>query len=519
MKMPGSIPELTFRSLLLAAAGSIVIAASSSYVALRMGALPWPTIFVAVLSMAILRPFGASLREINVAHTGMSAGGLVAGGLAFTLPGIWMADPHSNLGVGMVAVTALVGASLGIAFTGLLRKHFVVDLNLPFPMGVAAAQTLQAGDQGGKKASILFASCGFSGVLAYLRDGAGVIPPVLGKGPLFSVWLSPMAIGIGFIIGPLYMGTWAAGAMLAHWFMVPYGLSAGWFADESAAMAFRNSLGIGLIVGAGLAVLFKGAARTFAGTLAASAKNLRVVAVVGALSAGVLTFVVGVPLVPSLLAIAGVWVTIVMAATITGQTGIDPMEIFGILVLLAVRTVWHVGGQDAFMITTVVAVATGLAGDAMQDFRAGAILGTDPRAQLVSEAIGGLIGAIAATFTIFLLRDAFGAMGPGTDLVAPQAFAVKSMIEGLPDRGAFIGGLIGGLALTFLGVPCMTVGIGVYLPVAISLAAGAGGLFRFLVDRSFPGSRDNMVLVASGFLGGEGIAGVLYAIWKVATLG
>ena len=466
-----------------------------------------------------LKPFGASLREINVAHTGMSAGGLVAGGLAFTIPGVWMANPQSDLGVGIVAVAALVGASLGVVFTGLLRKHFVEDLNLPFPMGVAAAQTLQAGDQGGLKASILFGSCGFSGVVAYLRDGARVIPPLIGKGSLFSVWVSPMAIGIGFIIGPLYMGTWVGGAILAHWFMVPFGLSAGWFADGGASMAFRSSLGIGLIVGAGVAVLFKGALKSLLGVLRSSRKNFRLAAAVTVISAAVLTFGAGVPLFPSLVATVGVWMTVVMAATVTGQTGIDPMEIFGILVLLVVRSIWEVGGQEAFLITAVVAVATGLAGDAMQDFRTGAILGTDPRAQLLSESVGGIIGAVAATFTIFLLREAFGAMGPGTDLVAPQAFAVKSMIEGLPDRGAFWGGLIGGLALTFFGVPCMTVGIGVYLPIAISLAAGFGGIFRVLVDRFFPGSKDRMVLVASGFLGGEGITGVLFSIWKVMTLG
>ena len=519
MRSSGPIPELTFRSVLIAAAGSIVIAASSSYVALRMGALPWPTIFAAVLSMAILRPFGATLREINVAHTGMSAGGLVAGGLAFTIPGVWMADPGSGLGAGVIGVAAIVGASLGVVFTGLLRKHFIEDLDLPFPMGVAAAQTLQAGDQGGAKASTLAGACGLSGFVAYLRDGAGVIPPLIGSGSLFSIWVSPMALGIGFIIGPLYMGTWAAGAILAHWFMVPAGLSAGWFTDADAAMAFRSSLGIGVIVGAGVAVLFRGARKSFSGAWASSAVKLSAAAAVSAISALILTYVAGVPLIPSLLTTAGVWVTVVMAATITGQTGIDPMEIFGILVLLAVRTIWEIGGQEAFIITAVVAVATGLAGDAMQDFRAGAILGTDPRGQLLSEAVGGVVGAVAATFTIFLLREAFGAMGPGTDLVAPQAFAVKSMIEGLPDRGAFIAGLSAGVVLTLIGVPCMTLGIGIYLPVSISLAAGSGGLLRFLEDRFINGANEKKLLVASGFLGGEGIAGVLLALWKVLTLG
>jgi len=519
MKNPLETQELTLRSIALAVVGSILIAASSTYVALRIGALPWPTIFVAVLSMAVLRPLGASLREINVAHTGMSAGGLVAGGLAFTLPGVWMSDPGSSLSVGTVAVVAIVGAILGVAFTGLLRKHFVVDLELPFPMGVAAARTLQAGDKGGRKAWILFTSCGFSGVLTWLRDAVGLIPALLGKGPLLSVWVSPMALGIGFIIGPLYMGTWALGAVAAHWLLVPAGLHLGFFPDGAVAEAFRSSLGIGVIVGAGVAVLFRGAARSFFQSLSSSRGSFGVVAAVGAASALILTWLAGIPLVPSLLATAGVWVTVVMAATITGQTGIDPMEIFGILVLLTVRTIWHIGGQEAFLVTAVVAVATGLAGDAMQDLRAGSILGTNPRAQLVSEAAGGIAGAVAAAFTIFLLREAFGTMGPGTELAAPQAFAVKSMIDGLPDQGAFLAGLAGGFVLSLVGVPCMTVGIGIYLPVAISLAAGAGGITRALTGRFFPSGEDDLTLVASGFLGGEGIAGVLFAFWKVVTLG
>ena len=302
MKNPLETQELTLRSIALAVVGSILIAASSTYVALRIGALPWPTIFVAVLSMAVLRPLGASLREINVAHTGMSAGGLVAGGLAFTLPGIWMSDPGSSLGVGTVAAVAIVGAILGVAFTGLLRKHFVVDLDLPFPMGVAAARTLQAGDKGGRKAWILFTSCGFSAVLTWLRDAVGLIPALLGKGPLLSVWVSPMALGIGFIIGPLYMGTWALGAVAAHWLLVPAGLHLRFFPDGALAEAFRSSLGIGVIVGAGVAVLFRGAARSFFQSLSSSRGSSGVVAAVGAASALVLTWLAGIPLVPSLLA-------------------------------------------------------------------------------------------------------------------------------------------------------------------------------------------------------------------------
>ena len=83
--------HLTLRGLIVGLLGLVVITASSMYVALRMGALPWPTIFVTVVSMAALsKARNSSLQEINVTHTIMSSGAMVAGGLAFTLPGLWM---------------------------------------------------------------------------------------------------------------------------------------------------------------------------------------------------------------------------------------------------------------------------------------------------------------------------------------------------------------------------------------------------------------------------------------------
>lgn len=70
--------------MILGALGSALITTSSMYVALRMGALPWPTIFVAILSLTVLKALGSTnLNEVNVTHTAMSAGGMVAGGVAF----------------------------------------------------------------------------------------------------------------------------------------------------------------------------------------------------------------------------------------------------------------------------------------------------------------------------------------------------------------------------------------------------------------------------------------------------
>lgn len=516
MKFPA---DFSWRALFLGLGGAAVIAASSTYVALRLGALPWPTIFVAVVSMACLRPFGASLREINVAHTGMSAGGLVAGGVAFTLPGLWMADPEATLSAAQALGAASTGALLGAFFTAVVRRSFIEEQQLPYPMGAAAAETLLAGDSGGRKARVLFGSLGFSGVITALRDGFGVVPALVGNPATLGFWLSPMALGIGYIIGPLFMGSWLAGGVLAHGLFLPLGFRFGLFSSEEAALLMKNSLGIGLIVGAGVATLLRGMVRLGRRGRGLSLSGWKWSALTVAGGCALLTAVMGLSLPLSLLVVFGVWLCVIMAATLTGQTGIDPMEVFGILLVLFVRWFFPLGRGEAYLLAAVVAVATGLAGDALQDFKAGHVLGTNPFSQWLNEVGGGMVGAFVAVGALFIMKDAYGAMGPGTQLVAPQAFAVKSVVEGLFHGGFFLGGAITGMLLALLGIPAMTLGIGVYLPLFISTTAGIGGGVRLLVDKTGKRTDGNETLIASGFLGGEGLVGVLIALLKVVTGG
>ena len=171
---------LTARGIALGIVGLIIITASSMYVALRMGALPWPTVFVTVLSMAVLgKAKGSTLEEINCTHTLMSAGAMVAGGLAFTLPGLWMTDSDAKLPILSIMTISITGAVLGTLFTIIFRRTFIEKENLPYPMGEAAYNTLIAGKEG-KGAPILFSSLGLSALFTFIRDGLGKIPAVLG---------------------------------------------------------------------------------------------------------------------------------------------------------------------------------------------------------------------------------------------------------------------------------------------------------------------------------------------------
>jgi uncharacterized oligopeptide transporter (OPT) family protein len=170
------------------------------------------------------------------------------------------------------------------------------------------------------------------------------------------------------------------------------------------------------------------------------------------------------------------------------------------------------------LIAGAVAVACGLAGDVLNDFKSGYILKTNPKAQLISETIGGVIGAIVSVIVLIVMFKAYGSMGPGTELPAPQAYAVSMMVGGLPNTVSFVIGLFIGLILYLLNLPGMTLGIGIYLPMTISTAAFIGGAIRFIVSKVKPDFQDKGVIISSGMLGGEGVTGVLIAIIKVFTM-
>ena len=563
------IPQLSLRSLVLGALGSIVITASSMYVALRLSALPWPTVFVAVLSMALLKILGrTTLNEINITQTAMSAGAMVAGGLAFTIPGLWISKvylPYDSASgqtpvqwmlpmLVPVMLVAFAGMILGTLYTWSLRKRSIENENLPYPIGTAAAETLIVGDKGGRKSVLLFVSMGAAAVFTYLRDASDSLrplflravklpalfpsTPLLGAS-MISMWLSPMAAGIGYIIGTLYTAVWFLGSALAYFVIVPLGPLLGVFASTADAVNFKNLLGLGLMVGTGVGILVslviapfrkaKKAAKAASAAPATPTPKRRLRFSVGLLVtlslavSFVLTLLAGIGPVPALLLMVGVGITTAMAATITGQTGINPMEVFGILVLLAVRLVVPVDTTAAFFIAAAVAVACGYAGDLLNDYKAGAMIGTNPTAQLVSQIVGGVFGTVIAVLGLFAVIYSFGGVGGSTGLSAAQAFAVTGMVKGLGDPFLIFGTLVSpvvvfggavtlGAALYLFKVPAMTLGIGIYLPFYISSIVFLGGIVRFVMDRVRPGSNRNGNIVASGFLGGEGIMGVLIAL-------
>ncbi len=412
---------------------------------------------------------------------------------------------------------------------------------------------------GGATGKRLFGSMAAAGTWCALRDLAGVIPAMIGALPIpgvaFGIYNSPMLLSVGFLVGGAAVAFWLAGGLIANFGIIVGGSAVG-FWDVASAQGIVSSLGMGLMMGSGIGVVV----RDILPAVFRSARNGRrdddranaparafgkldrsVLALLVAAAALLVCLVLGLSPIACAVVVVLAFVTTIMSAQSVGQTGIDPMEIFGLIVLLVIAALGESDQVRLFFVAGVVAVACGLAGDVMSDFKTGKIIGTDPRAMWIGQAIGALIGCAVSVAVMCALLNAYGAdaFGPGKLFVSAQASVVATMVSGIPSVPAFALGLAAGVALYCLGIPSMMLGLGVYLPFYMTLSASLGAAVKIAYDRvaAIRNARasDNVaanadtgdpdetsheetgIIVASGVLGGESIVGVIIALASVAS--
>ena len=164
-----------------------------------------------------------------------------------------------------------------------------------------------------------------------------------------------------------------------------------------------------------------------------------------------------------------------------------------------------------------------MAGDMSQDLKTGYIVGATPRNQQIGELIGSVVSAFAIGGIMYLLDAAWG-FG-SKELPAPQATLMKLVVEGvmggnLPWTLVLIGvGLT--VALEVIGIPVLPVAIGLYLPIHLSTPIFAGGLLREFFDRKGEEGKlitEKGILYGSGLIAGEGLIGILLAIFAIIPL-
>lgn len=518
---------MRLRPLLVGLGLSLVVATYSIYAGLKAGGVYWPILTATLVAMGLLRATGGATRqEISVAGTAASTGGLLAAGVLFTLPAL------SLLGVAVtsrdVFLVALVGGLLGVGLSIPLRAEMIERLALPYPDGTATARLVEAGDEGGRKVKTLLAAAAGGGLFAALRDGFHALPAVINLESLrleaarrfsFGGGISLVGLAGGFLIGPLFTGAWFAGGVVSYLVTVPWLVASGRFADKGSAIAtLTRPFGVGVIVGASLLFFFAKGLPSLTATLrdlAPSTPHRRWALALG-IAAGVaaLGLALELPLWLAAVTVVAAFVVATIAARIAGELNIDPMEIFAIAVLLIVLVLVKLPPRSAVLFAAVLAIAAGMAGDFMQDLKAGHLLGTRPGDQVRAQLLSVVTSAACLAFVLPAVLSRFTIGSP--ELPAPQAVALAAIVRAGEITGPLAWGGLAGAALTAValwrgwGLLPVAFGIGLYAPIELSLPLFLGGLARAWADRR--GETEPGRLVAAGLIAGEGLIGVALAL-------
>ena len=186
------------------------------------------------------------------------------------------------------------------------------------------------------------------------------------------------------------------------------------------------------------------------------------------------------------------------------------------------------GMAGAIAIASVICVVAAIAGDTSQDLKTGYIVGATPIKQQYGELIGVVASGLAIAGVMVLLNNAWG-FG-SEELPAAQATLMKMIVEGimggqLPWILVFMGVFLA-LALEIVRVPVMPFAIGLYLPVQLSACIMVGGVVRLVFDKMKMKSEEerkrrttNGTLYCAGLIAGEGIVGIVLAVFAVIQTG
>ncbi len=531
------MPEFTVLSVILGSILAIVFGGANAYLGLRVGMTVSASIPAAVLSMGIIRFIlkRDSILENNMVQTIGSAGESVAAGAIFTLPALFMwADEGlcsvpSLLEIGLIA---LCGGILGVLFMVPLRSALIVKEHgvLAYPEGQACAEVLIAGEEGGAKASTVFAGLGIAAAYKFVADGLKLFPSEVAyeipayKGSGIGADVLPALAGVGYICGVKVSSYLFAGGITAWFILMPlialFGGDAILFpADvtvntllaggvDAMWSKFIRYIGAGAVLAGGIMSLISSLPlilRTFKDAIGVYGKNegslLRTEQDLSMkfLLIGIFIIALALWLIPTIpLNFFSAMIVILfgfffstVSSRMVGLIGSSNNPVSGMaiatllistLLLKATGNTGIDGMIAAIIIGGIICVIAAIAGDTSQDLKTGFLVGATPKKQQIGEIIGCIVSAIAIGGIMYLLSAAWS--------YGSTPFA-----------------------------------IGLYLPIYLSTPIMAGGLLRwFLEKRKYKSEKakencvQSGVLYTSGLIAGEGIVGILLAVFAVIGL-
>jgi len=575
---------------------AVILAAANAYLGLFAGMTVSASIPAAVVSMAVLKLFRRSnILENNMVQTIASSGEALAAGVIFTIPALVILDYWKEFNYVWVVVIGSFGGFLGVLFTIPLRRAFIVEDKLQYPEGIATAEVLKIGQRGGSDIKYIVEAAIVGGLFKFgaegLRIWKGVFEAARGiRGSIayFGSNLSPALLSVGYILG-LNISVLIFIGGLCNW-LVAIPICAAlqdWPTENGMALpavkwanqiwsAQTRYIGVGGMLIGGLwtivnlrSSLIRGissglkAYRKMPGqqvTLARTEKDVPMKWVLILIAASVVplfllyqTFVgkvsVSLPMAVIMLitgflfsAVAGYMAGLVGSSNnpISGVT-IATVVVSGALLTVIMGSDAENGPAAAIIIGSVVCCAAAMAGDTMQDLKAGHIVGSTPWKQQLMEVAGSLPAAFIMAPVMTLLYKAYGFAGHSSakvnPLIAAQANLIASVSKGvfkgeLPWRFIWIGVAVAAAVIILdeylrrrgsaFRTPVLAVAIGFYLPFELSVPIFAGGVIHQLArmyhqrkrtdNEAVEESGKRGILLASGLITGEALTGIILAI-------
>jgi putative OPT family oligopeptide transporter len=589
-------PQFTLKAILLSIILTVILASANAYVGLFAGITVATAIPAAVISMAVLPLFGrTNILENNIVATGASAGTSISAGAIFTLPALILLHHWSSFDYWWTLAIVGLGGLLGVLFSVPLRRTLIIEQKLRFPEGIAAAEVLKVGANPGAGAKILGLATIAGGIFKFITSGLRSLPETftaqgfIGERGIafFGYGFSPALLGVGYIVGLNVAILIAAGGLFSWWLAIP--LYNSFFFDhdpallhkliglnaEDAAFAIWRAqvryIGVGcMLTGAlwalwslrnslwsavrsGLQVGARGAA-----DVPHTERDLPMAAVLICIALFVIPLYLvvgslGVALAMAVIMIVAGFLFSSVSGYMAGLVGSSNNPVSGItictILFASLVLMWMVGGKSAIgavavvFIGAVVCNAAAVAGDNLQDLKAGQLVGATPWRQQVMLCVGVVVSAAVMAPVMNVLLFAYGIGEPSHPgvkaLPAPQANLVRSVAEGmfggtLPVGMIAIGAVIGAMIIAFdlylkrrgsrWSAPVLAVAVGVYLPLDVSTPILAGGIVAEMVARwhakRSPGGDpeklgQNGMLFAAGLITGEALVGIFIAmcIW------
>ena len=519
-----------------------------------------------------------SVLESNLVQTIGSAGESLAAGAIFTLPALflWAAEGKMDKpDLLEITLIALIGGLLGVFFMVPLRNALIVKEHgiLPYPEGTACAEVLLAGEKGGANASTVFAGMGFAALFKFIIDGLKVVSgeisiKIKGFAGEIGTQIYPAVMSVGFICGPRISSYMFAGGVLSWLVLIPlivlFGENSVLYPSVDATIGelFKNGgagaiwgsyiryIGAGALAAGGIISLIKSLpliVKTFGGALKSMSSksvssnkrtdrdlNIKIVIIAVLILTTSVWLVPAIPVNPigAVIVVLFGFFFATVSSRMVGLVGSSNNPVSGMaiatvliatLILKLTGTKGIQGMASAIAIGSIICIVSAIAGDTSQDLKTGFLLGATPKMQQYGEVIGVTSAALAIGGTLFLLDKAwtFGT----NELAAPQATLMKLIIEGvmggnLPWALVFTGVFIA-VVVELVGIPVLPFAIGVYLPVHLNACIMVGGLIRLIVEKLSKDKENkdktvnNGILFSSGMIAGEGLVGILLAVFAI----